>query len=117
MRISSFKHAICGIARGIKHEKNFKFMCICLLLVLAANILLNVTKLDWIITLCLSTLVLSMELINSSIEKTVDLVTKETHELAKHAKDFAAGGVLVASIVAAIVAGIVYVPYLAGLFR
>ncbi|MDR2906106.1 MAG: diacylglycerol kinase [Helicobacteraceae bacterium] len=47
-------------------------------------------------------LIILAELVNSSIERVVDLVTKDFHELAKHAKDAASAGVLVAILIALI---------------
>ena len=48
-------------------------------------------------------LVLTLEMINTAIEKTVDMVTKEYHPYARIAKDISAGAVLIASVNALIV--------------
>lgn len=48
-------------------------------------------------------LVLSAELLNTAVERAVDLASPERHELAQAAKDMAAGGVLVASVCALLV--------------
>jgi len=55
-------------------------------------------------------LVIGMELINTSIEKLVDLVSPEYHPLAEKVKDIAAGAVLFDSIIAAIIGLIIFVP-------
>ena len=47
---------------------------------------------------------------NTAVEAVVDLVTEERHPLAKIAKDTAAGAVLIAAIMAAIVGLIIFVP-------
>ena len=47
--------------------------------------------------------VISLELINTAIETTVDLCCPQQHPLAKRAKDAAAGGVLIAAIAAVFV--------------
>jgi len=53
-----------------------------------------------------SGLVLVMELLNTAIESVVDLTVKQSyHELAKIAKDCAAGAVLVSSLAAVLVVG------------
>ena len=57
----------------------------------------------------------SSELVNTAIESVVDLVTTERKPLAKTAKDTAAGAVLVAAIMAAIVGLIIFVPRIASL--
>ena len=46
---------------------------------------------------------LALEMMNSAIERVVDLVTTERHTLAKQAKDLAAGAVLVYAIGSAII--------------
>ena len=55
------------------------------------------------------------EQVNTAIEAVVDLVTEEHKELARLAKDTAAGAVLVAAITAAIVGGLIFFPKLAQL--
>ena len=58
-------------------------------------------------------LVLSLEMLNSSIENLVDLVTLERKPLAGKIKDVAAGAVLVASIIALVIGVIVFRKYVA----
>ncbi len=60
-------------------------------------------------------LVIALELVNTAIESVVDLVTTERKPLAKTAKDTAAGAVLVAAIMAAIVGLIIFVPRIVSL--
>ena len=55
-------------------------------------------------------MVMALELVNTAVEAVVDLVTEERHPLAKIAKDTAAGAVLIAAIMAAIVGLIIFVP-------
>lgn len=58
-----------------------------------------------------SGLVLALELLNTAIESIVDLTVKQTyHELAKIAKDCAAGAVLVSALVALLVAAMLLLP-------
>ncbi len=111
MFLTSIKHAVHGIIGGIKEEKNFRIMLFCFGLVLAANIVFKVTSTEWIITLICSGLVLSSELINSAVEKTIDFVTDEFHHLAGAAKDYSAGAALITSIISVIVGFIIYIPY------
>ena len=111
MKLSSFKHAFNGIIGGAKEENNFRVMLLCFLLVLLANIVFKVTPTEWIITLMCSGIVLSLELVNSAIEKTIDFVTDEIHTLAGAAKDYSAGASLVMSIISFVVAMIIYLPY------
>ncbi len=52
------------------------------------------------------------ELVNSAIERTVDLVTREYHPLAKAAKDSAAAACLLSVIVTVLIWGVVLLPVL-----
>ena len=49
-------------------------------------------------------------MVNTSIESTVNLITKDRTPLAKIAKDVAAGSVLVSAIIAAIIGLIIFIP-------
>jgi diacylglycerol kinase (ATP) len=63
-----------------------------------------------------SALVMVLELLNTALESVVDLTVGQSyHELAKIAKDCAAGAVLIAAIAAVIVASCLFVPPLLAL--
>jgi len=51
-----------------------------------------------------------MEMINTAIEKYIDLLTPEYHAVAGKVKDIAAGAVLISAFFAAIVGLIIFVP-------
>ena len=108
--LKSFKYAFDGIYTGIKEEQNMKIHITIMILVIIFGIMLKISKMEWIICIILFGLVISMELINTAIENTVDLVTKEKNEQAKIAKDVAAGAVLVSAIASAIIGLIIFVP-------
>lgn len=111
MKFKSFKHAFKGIVDGIKNETNFRVMVISFLLVLILNLFFKVTRMEWVITLLCSGVVLSSELLNSALESTLDVYSKEHHILIKNAKDFAAGAVLIMSVISFVIAMLIYMPY------
>ena len=108
--VKSFGYAFQGIFTCIRKERNMKIhLCVSVLVVIAGFILgLSVT--EWCICLSLFGLVMALELVNTSVEAVVDMVTKEFHPLAKIAKDTAAGAVLIAAIMAAVTGCIIFVP-------
>ena len=55
---------------------------------------------------------MALEIVNSSIESLVDLVTRERNDLAGKVKDIAAGAVLFASVMAVIIGILVFEKYL-----
>lgn len=110
--LKSFVYAFNGIFTSIKNERNIKIHIVIMILVIIFGIILKISKTEWLICIILFGLVISMELINSAIEKVVDLVTKEKNEQAKIIKDTAAGAVLVTAIAAAIIGFMIFVPYI-----
>nr|WP_276312644.1 diacylglycerol kinase family protein [Exiguobacterium qingdaonense] len=104
--------ACVGILHAIRTERNMRLHLISALLVLIFSIWLQPTRLEIVILIAWVVAVISLELMNTAIERTVDLVTEDVHPLAKQAKDVAAGSVLVASIGAAVTALIIFGPRL-----
>jgi diacylglycerol kinase len=80
--------------------------------VMLLNSLLDVEKVEWLITLVLIGLAWMAELFNTAIEKLSDRVTKEPDALIGQVKDLASGAVLVICGFAIICAVIIYLPYL-----
>ena len=109
----SFGYAFEGIFTCIRNERNIKIHCTVAILVVIAGAVLGITPTEWCICLTLFGLVIALELVNTAIESVV--VTTERKPLAKVAKDTAAGAVLVAAIMAAIVGLIIFVPRIASL--
>ena len=68
-----------------------------------------------IIVIC-TFIVLALELVNTSIESIVDLVSPEWSLLAKHAKDCAAGAVLLVSIMSVVAGLLIYIPAIVSFF-
>ena len=83
-----------------------------MMLVIIAGVIFDLNAIEWIICVILFGLVISLELINTAIETTVDLAMPEINEKAKLAKDIAAGAVLVSAIVSVIVGLIIFIPKL-----
>lgn len=73
---------------------------------------LQVSKVEWVFILLSIGGVISLELINSSLENLVDLVTEEFHPLAKKAKDMAAAAVFIFSMVSILIGLIIFIPRL-----
>lgn len=67
---------------------------------------------EWIAILLCITLVITLELVNTAVEACVDLVTRETHPLARTAKDVAAGAVLVGIVGSVLIGAVIFVPRL-----
>lgn len=101
--IDSFNYAVTGIITSVKTERNMLIHYIVAITVLGLSLIFNFTRVEFLILLFSIALVLIMEMINTAIEKTVDMITKEYHPFARIAKDISAGAVLIASVNAVIV--------------
>lgn len=110
-RCKSFKHAFNGIKILFIQEQNFKIHVIATVLVLFFAIILDVSLLNWILLLFSIVIVVVSEIFNSSIEKLCDLYSIEENKNIKKIKDISAAAVLIASIIAAIVGLLVFIPY------
>ena len=95
--IDSFNYAVSGIILSIKSEKNMKIHYIIALAVLGLSLLFDFTRLEFLILLFAISLVLTLEMINTAVERTVDMITKDYHPNARIAKDISAGAVLIAA--------------------
>ncbi len=106
----SVKNCLDGISYITKNEKNFKREIAFGIIALILSYILKIDKIEFIIILTMICLVRTTEIINTAIERAVDLVTKEYHELARIAKDVSAGSVLVTSTFALIIGIIIFMP-------
>ena len=108
--IFSFKYAFEGIITTIKEERNMFIHFLIAIIVVITGIYVRLSLNEWFICLLLFALVFSLELINTAIENTVDLVATKKNKKAKMAKDAAAGAVLIAAIFASIIGIIIFLP-------
>jgi undecaprenol kinase len=108
--IKTFLYAFEWIIHAVKTERNFKFHLIAAVIVITTGLLSDLTYTEWFIILVLIGGVLSLELLNSAIERVVNLVTMERMPLAKQAKDLAAGAVLIFAIMSAIIGLLIFIP-------
>lgn len=107
----SFKYAWAGLRYGFSTQRNFRIHVAIGLLAISLGIFLGLSPVEMSLIGITIGLVLAMELINTAIESVVDLTVKQTyHELAKIAKDCAAGAVMVSAMAAVLVAGSLLLP-------
>ena len=110
--VNSFKYAWEGIKQAYKGEQNLKIHTFIAILVIVFGFFLQISYFEWLICFTFIGLVIMAELINTAIEYTVDLASPKVDPLAKAAKDTSSAGVLMISIIAAVVGLIIFVPKL-----
>ncbi|KYG36114.1 diacylglycerol kinase family protein [Priestia endophytica] len=110
--LKSFSYAFSGIKTSFQSELHLKIHSFAGVLALGSGFYFQITQIEWIVIILLIMGMFSLEMMNTAIEKTVDLVTRDYHHLAKKAKDIAAGAVLVYAIGAMVIGIIIFWPYL-----
>ncbi|HLQ72385.1 MAG TPA: diacylglycerol kinase family protein [Bacillota bacterium] len=115
-RTIGFVYAWNGLVEIIKSERNFKIHFTVCIIVLIVNIILNLSAVEWAIILLAIGGVLITETFNTAVERMIDYVKPEIHPSAKHIKDIAAGGVLIAAIISVVTGTIIYFPKLIAFF-
>lgn len=107
---NSFSYAFDGLKYAFKYEQNLVVHIIATILVVIMGTIFHISAFEWALCILAIGLVIATELINTSIEAIVDLVSPEYSNLAKIAKDTAAAAVLVFAVAAIILALIIFSP-------
>lgn len=109
--MSSFGFAWRGIRTAVREQRNMRIHLGIALLVIVAGVYFSISLTDWCIVALAIALVLTAELINTSIENLADMVEARPHPQIGKVKDAAAGGVLLAAIGAAVTGILVFAKY------
>lgn len=111
-RIRGGGYAIKGAWILIKTEHSIQVQLVITLLVTIAGFYFDITGTEWGLQILAIGLVLSAEGLNSAVEGIADFVHPDFHTKIGYIKDVAAGAVLFAALIAVIIAGIIYLPYI-----
>jgi undecaprenol kinase/diacylglycerol kinase (ATP) len=106
----AFYCAFKGLQNFFFHERNGKIQLFIGCITVAAAFILHISSLEWVAILLCIGLVLSLEMLNSAIEKLCDLIHKDFHPVIKIVKDVSAASVLWSSIISAAIASIIFIP-------
>ena len=107
--IRSFGFAFAGIVQ-VFTEQNFRIHVLAAAVVIVAGVLTPISIVEWMILIIVIALVLGAEMLNSAIERVVDIAMPDIHPIAKQAKDIAAGAVLVFAIASVIIGLLIFLP-------
>ena len=109
----SFGFAFSGYLYALKTQRNFRIQTVFGLATAALAFLLNFSRFEWIILLLVICLVLTAELVNTTLESVVDLTSNgEISKKAKLAKDVSATVVLLTTVFATFVGLLLFIPKL-----
>ena len=114
--IRSFRYAAQGLRFFFRHERNGQVQGLIAVVVIAAGFFFGVTQTEWLALLTCTGLVISLEMLNSAIERICNLYTTEFHPAIKIIKDVAAAAVLWSALLSFVTGLVIFVPYLLRFF-
>ena len=109
-RLKSFSYAFDGIISFFTGGVHARIHLLAAIVVVIAGFYFRISVVEMIVISFSIALVWITEMINTAIEKCMDMITLEKHPQVKIIKDIAAGAVLVAAITAVIVGSVVFIP-------
>lgn len=107
---NSFSYAFQGVISAFKNEPSFRIQIAIAIISLILGYFLKLEKTEWLILVIVIFTVLILELINTTLEALVDIISPQIHPQAKVAKDVSAAAVLFSSILSVIVGVIIFLP-------
>lgn len=105
--LNAFSYSMAGIKAAYQNEDAFRQEVIMAIVLIPLAFYLGETRLEMAFMIACVLLVIIVELINSSIEATVDRISLENHLLAKRAKDIGSAAVLLSLFNLVIVWGLI----------
>ncbi len=115
--VRSFAHAIKGILFTLRSERNFQVEVAMAGVVFFLMFLLPLSHFENIVLVIAIMLVLAFELVNTAIERVMDILKPRVHPYARVVKDVMAGAVFVISFGALLLGVIIFFPYFLGADR
>lgn len=109
--IRSLTHAVSGIVFTTRNERNFQAEVVVAMLVVFCMIWLPLTRTENIVLILAIAGVLTVELVNTAMERVMDILKPRVHPYARVVKDIMAGAVLVVSLGALFIGFIIFLPY------
>lgn len=110
--LRSFAHAVRGINRLLSTEQNARIHTGAMFVAFLLAALFRINHLEAAILFFAVVLVFAMEIMNTAIEKTLDLLHPDEHETVGRIKDAMAGAVFISAFIALVVAILIFYPYI-----
>lgn len=106
--LRSFGYALRGIGWAIRTQRNLRIHLVAVVYVLLFAWIMRISAVHLCLELLCCMLVISLELVNSALERICDGITREKQPWIRDAKDAAAGAVLIAAIGSVILALVIF---------
>lgn len=118
---ASLRNAASGVVYALASQRNMKIHLLASLMVIAAGLFFGLNRIEWTLIILTITVVWAAEILNTSLEELVDIISPQYDIRAGRVKNLSAGAVLVAALGAVLVGIMVFGPrilnWLEGFFR
>jgi diacylglycerol kinase (ATP) len=111
-RIKGIKYAVKGFFLLLSTENSIISQSIIAVIFTGLGFYMEIDRLEWALQIFALGLILSIESLNTAVEKVCDFIHPDHHEKIGFIKDVASGAVAFAVLTAIIIAALIYVPYL-----
>jgi len=88
-------YAFNGLVAAARHEAAFRQELLLALVLIPIALFIDISRVERVLLILVTVLVLLMELLNSAVEAVVDRIGSEFHDLSGRAKDMGSAAVLV----------------------
>jgi undecaprenol kinase len=113
----SFRYALRGVAYAFRREHNFQVEVVFSIIVFVLAVCFQLSPIERSILFAMMGGVLALELINTAVERLVDMTRPRVHPYAKVVKDIMAGAVLVMALFSVLIGFVIFFPRIAALFH
>ena len=100
---NAFTYSVAGTLAAFKHEDAFRQEVILSTILIPLAIYLGQTAIEQALMIASILLIIIVELLNSSVEATVDRISVKRHKLSKRAKDIGSAAVFFSLVNAAVI--------------
>ncbi|MFH1822754.1 MAG: diacylglycerol kinase family protein [Patescibacteria group bacterium] len=108
----SFQYSFRGLIKTFKEEQNLKIQTLAAALIILLGWYFSINRFEWLVLILVIGLVILMEIINSALERATDVLKPRINGYVKEIKDIMAAAVMLASIMAAVIGLIIFIPYI-----
>jgi undecaprenol kinase len=112
----SFRYASNGLKDAFKSEHNLRFHFLAGFIAVNLGYIFSISTLEWAVVAIAITLVIVMELVNTIVEKIVDVIIPQISETARAIKDISAAVVLFTALSSLIVGLLIFIPKIINLW-